>query len=582
MPKLRQENNSRVSMLKHLSAILEKSGAIIFEYHIKTDTLIRYNARFEADCKISDYCAFLKDKTRIYPDDRWKAIEFYSGRLKGPIDIREIEEDGSISRKRLETVLIEDGQENEDGSEVLFGMAIDVTSEWQQGECCRYELKEYEKGRLSFKERLGYPEYDQITGLPSFNRFRNELDTVIASGKVKDGVLVYTDLENFKYFNRKYGYAAGDRLLREFTGCILDNLNKRETAIFTRVVADQFILFYETDHKNTVVDTICRVNNGFIERQLKKYPDANLRLRNGVYIFDGDCKGASFAIDAANYARRQVRADSADTVRLFDKAMEEQQDMENEIINGIDNAIKNREFKVYLQPRFSMETEQIVGAETLVRWQREDGTLLSPDSFIPVYEKNGRIIDLDLYMFEETVKLLAKWKEQGIAKHLISINVSALHARDSDTICRYTDILNKYGVDPSLIELELTETAMVEDYDHVKQLFTKLQTAGFRTALDDFGAGYSVLNTVIDIPINTVKVDRGFIGNCETTNKGIYFLREIINLLKGLGYHIVCEGVETTKQAAILRSTMCDEVQGYLFSHPVPAAEFEKMLKEGR
>ena len=185
-------------------------------------------------------------------------------------------------------------------------------------------------------------------------------------------------------------------------------------------------------------------------------------------------------------------------------------------------------------------------------------------------------------MFEETVKLLANWKEQGIPQRLISINASALHAQNSDTVHRYTTILEKYGVDPALIELELTETATVSDYDHVKQLFAKLQTVGFRTALDDFRAGYSILNTVIDIPVNTVKVDRAFISNCETTHKGIYFLREIINLLKGLGYHIVCEGVETPEQASILRNTMCDEVQGYWFSHPVPAHEFEKMLQEGR
>ena len=144
--------------------------------------------------------------------------------------------------------------------------------------------------------------------------------------------------------------------------------------------------------------------------------------------------------------------------------------------NCLDKAIKNKEFKIYLQPRFSLTTGKIVGAESLVRWQREDGTILPPDSFIPVYEKNGRIIDLDFYMFEETVKLLANWKEQGIPQRLISINASALHAQNSDTVHRYTTILEKYGVDPALIELELTETATVSDYDHVKQLFAKLQT----------------------------------------------------------------------------------------------------------
>ncbi len=578
MPKRSEENDSR-KMLKHLSAILEKSGVIIFEYHIKTDTLIRYNKELEVEVEIPKYCDYLRDKTRIYPDDRWKAIEFYSGRIKGPIDIREVDDEGCVSRKRLETVSIA-GEEGEPG--ILFGMVIDVTGEWRQEERLEQELGRMREAEAPCNGCGGYPEYDQVTGLPSFNRFREEIDKVISDGKGEGCLLVYTDLENFKYFNRKYGYAAGDQLLREFTGYIIDTLKKRNTAHFTRVVADQFLLFFEEKWNDSSIEAIKRINNGFIERQQRKYPEAKLRLRTGVYKVEKECDGASVAIDAANYARRQIQDNSPETVCVYDKTMADHQNMENEIATGIDKAIKNREFKVYLQPRFSLTTGKIVGAESLVRWQREDGTLLPPDSFIPVYEKNGRIIDLDFYMFEETVKLLAKWKEQGIPQRLISINASALHAQNSDTIHRYTTILEKYGVDPALTELELTETATVSDYDHVKQLFAKLQTAGFRTALDDFGAGYSVLNTVIDIPVNTVKVDRAFINNCETTHKGIYFLREIINLLKGLGYHIVCEGVETPEQASILRNTMCDEVQGYWFSHPVPVNEFEKMLQEGR
>ncbi len=580
MPKRSEENDSR-RMLKHLSAILEKSGVIIFEYHVKTDTLIRYNKELEVDAKIQGYCDYLRDKTRIYPDDRWKAIEFYSGRIKGPIDIREVDDDGGISRKRLETVSIsEEGDAGESG--ILFGMVIDVTGEWHQEECLEHELVQLKAAETPCSSCTGYPEYDKITGLPSFNRFREEIDNVLTDGKGEGYLLVYTDLENFKYFNRKYGYAAGDQLLREFTGYIIDTLKKRSTAHFTRVVADQFLLFFEEKWNDTSIDAINRINNGFIERQQRKYPEAKLRLRTGVYRVEQNCSGASFAIDAANYARHQIQDNSPVPVCVYDKTMADRQNMENEIATGLDKAIRNREFKVYLQPRFSLTTGKIVGAESLVRWQKEDGTLLPPDSFIPVYEKNGRIIDLDFYMFEETVKLLAKWEEQGLPQRLISINASALHAQNSDTIHRYTAILEKYGVDPALTELELTETATVSDYDHVKQLFAKLRTVGFRTALDDFGAGYSVLNTVIDIPVNTVKVDRAFINNCEITPKGIYFLREIINLLKGLGYHIVCEGVETPEQASILRNTMCDEVQGYWFSPPVPVDEFEKMLQEGR
>ena len=281
MPKRSKENDSR-RMLKHLSAILEKSGVIIFEYHVKTDTLIRYNKELEVDAEIPEYCDYLRDKTRIYPDDRWKAIEFYSGRIKGPIDIREVDDDGGISRKRLETVSISE-EEDAGESDILFGMVIDVTGEWHQEERLEHELVQMKAAGTPCSCCTGYPEYDKITGLPSFNRFREEIDNVLTDGKGEGYLLVYTDLENFKYFNRKYGYAAGDQLLREFTGYIIDTLKKCNTAHFTRVVADQFLLFFEEKWNDTSIDAINRINSGFIERQQRKYPEAKLRLRTGVY-----------------------------------------------------------------------------------------------------------------------------------------------------------------------------------------------------------------------------------------------------------------------------------------------------------
>ena len=167
----RREENAGKRMLKHLSAILEKSGVIIFEYHIKTDTLIRYNKELEVEVEIPKYCDYLRDKTRIYPDDRWKAIEFYSGRIKGPIDIREVDDDGYVSRKRLETVSIEEDEE-EGRSCILFGMVTDVTGEWHQEERLERELGQYREEEATCNGCAGYPKYDQVTGLLSFNRFR--------------------------------------------------------------------------------------------------------------------------------------------------------------------------------------------------------------------------------------------------------------------------------------------------------------------------------------------------------------------------------------------------------------------------
>lgn len=223
----------------------------------------------------------------------------------------------------------------------------------------------------------------------------------------------------------------------------------------------------------------------------------------------------------------------------------------------------------------------MTGAEALVRWQREDGSILYPDAFIPLYERNGRIVDLDFYIFQKTAAFLARNQALGRKQVPISVNISILHASDQRTVGRYMEILEKYGVDPSLLEIELTETATVSDYGNVRRLFQQIQKAGMKTSMDDFGAGYSVLNTVIDIPVNTVKIDRAFLANCESSSRGQFFLRQMISLVRGLGYDVICEGIETGEQVRALREAGCEKGQGYWFSRPLSLEEYEKFMYGG-
>lgn len=424
------------------------------------------------------------------------------------------------------------------------------------------------------------PEYDALTGLLSFSGFREEVERMIVGGNAASHMLIYSDFENFKYFNQKLGYSVGDQLLKDFCQFVIDLLKSESDVYFTRVIADQFILFAPCQDIEVVKECTDRSNKVFAARYAAQFPEMQLKIRSGIYPIPKDCTGASAAIDAANYARKQIDGRKSDTVRLYDREMEKRQQLEAHLIYGMDEAMENGQFEVWFQPRFSLEQREIVGAEALIRWKREDGEILFPDVFVPVYERNGRIVELDFYMFERVVAFQAKLLREGKRVVPVSVNASILHAMDKRTAEKYRRILEKYGVSPGLLEIELTETATVSDYENVRDLFQCLHDAGIRTALDDFGAGYSVLNTVADLPIDTIKIDREFIGSCAKNKRGIRFLNQIVKFISGLGYHAVCEGIETEEEAEMLRKAGCKEAQGYWFARPMTMENFEKMTEE--
>lgn len=426
-------------------------------------------------------------------------------------------------------------------------------------------------------------EHDTLTGLISFGRFHEEVERVILANKDQNYLMMYTDFDNFKLFNYKYGYSIGDQLLKDFCASVISKAENKHSLYFTRIVSDQFLMFrsvsYEKDDYDKIIEETQKINQEFMLEQKERFPKSNVILRTGIYYVTPECMSASFAIDAANYARQRVKIDGKCSVRFYDDEMQRQRVLENQIVNEMKEAMETKQFKVYFQPQYSIKDHEIVGAEALIRWERENGEVVSPNAFIPVYENNGKIIELDFYVFETVVKFIARKKQEGKQQVPISINVSSLHATDPQTINTYMNILKKYDVDPKMVEIELTETAVVSEYESVRELFDEFQLHGIKTAMDDFGSGYSILNTIVDIPVDVIKIDRGFIISCLESDRGIYFFKHLIDMIRNLGYELICEGVETDEQIEVLKQIGCDVIQGYWYSRPLTMEDYELLLE---
>lgn len=239
------------------------------------------------------------------------------------------------------------------------------------------------------------------------------------------------------------------------------------------------------------------------------------------------------------------------------------------------NSIKNNEFIVYLQPKFDIKTERIVGAEALIRKQI-DGKIIMPDKFIPEYEETGIITILDMYVLEEVCKLQKKWKKLQFPLLPVSINESRHHLKNENHIEELSDIVKKYNANTNLIELEMTETTVVEDIMQAKKAAENVKKLGFVVSMDDFGTGYSAFNILKDIEIDILKIDKTFFDNLENNKRAQIIIESIIEMCKKLRIKTVAEGIETKKQIDFLKKIECDMVQGYYFSKPISIQEFER------
>ena len=282
--------------------------------------------------------------------------------------------------------------------------------------------------------------------------------------------------------------------------------------------------------------------------------------------------------DRANIAAHDMNRKRVEYIRYYSEDERNKLIREQEIVNDMEKALSGRQFSVYVQPKYDIVSEKIVGGEALVRWFHPQKGMISPGEFIPVFEKNGFIIRLDYYVWEETCRLIAELKEKGFKQYPISINVSRAHFYGKELQDKLEELIAKYGLDTDDIELEITETICAEDPDIIYKKIRDLQKAGFKVAMDDFGSGYSSLNMLKEMPLDIIKMDLKFLDGGNNEDKSRNILKTLISLAKSMKLYVVVEGVETKDQVDFLRGIGSYCAQGYYYSRPVDCAAYEEML----
>lgn len=437
---------------------------------------------------------------------------------------------------------------------------------------------------LAVKKKIHVIEYDEITGMPTPVKFKHEVRKVLRHAKPDEYMIISLDVNDFKFINDSFGYSKGNLILVELSNHFIQNKYKDE--LICRYNADNFVFFTKKMEFIFVEDHVYNLTS--VNKKLNQFlPEKyNLTFSASVYYIDDTKQDVTLMIDKANMARKISRQSFA-TQRVIEytKEMNDKIEWNKEVTLNMNDAFANKQFKVYYQPKYSFDTETIMGAEALIRWKDPQKGILSPDSFVPLFERNGFIQKIDMYVFDSVCRFLSEWKEaspDGTCPHplTISFNLSRNHLYNPDLIKELCSIKDKYDIGPNHVEVELTESIMFDNQKRLISVMNQIKNAGYSISVDDFGSGYSSLNLLKDIPADVLKLDKEFLSNVPENSKETTIISSVIEMSKKLNLKIVAEGVENKSQAQLLREMGCDIAQGYYYAKPITEEEYRKLLEK--
>ena len=413
-------------------------------------------------------------------------------------------------------------------------------------------------------------ERDDLTGLYTRKYFSEYAERMHREHPDVPKDAMVMNIEQFHSINAIHGRAFGDQVLKAL-GNELREMVKERNGIAGRFEADRFDLY--CDHTDRYEDIFDRLQ----EVLEKAAPNTNIRLRMGVMPWRDHLEPIQ-QIDMAQTACNKARGHYKEPLIIYNETVSERENFEHRLINHLRQALDDNEFEVYYQPKFDIQTNppKLVSAEALIRWHYPGIGLIPPGEFIPLFEKNGQIGLLDRYVWAKAGEQIAAWRDQFGILLPVSVNLSRVDIFDPDLEETIDGIITKNNLVPGAFKLEVTESAYTESADQVIQVIENLRSRGYQVEMDDFGTGYSSLNMLSDMPIDVLKMDRGFIKNIETDEKTRLLVALILDIAKNLRVPVVAEGVETEAQLQELKKQGCAIVQGYYFSRPLPAGEFEK------
>ena len=424
-------------------------------------------------------------------------------------------------------------------------------------------------------EALRYrAERDALTGLYNRETFFEKVAEMIDAHEPGHYVMACFDVDSFKVINDQYGTETGDRMLKLIAELFNEGFCKAG-GICCRIMADQFVVLYPASFMRTEALRTLRSKARILDGSV---PPITFSI--GRYIVNDLSLSVSAMFDRASLAKASVKGRYDTHIALYDESMREHILREQEISSEMNTALKTGQFELWMQPQYNHSSGALIGCEALVRWRSvKRNTILSPNEFIPAFERNGFIYELDKYVWEQACILLRGWLDEGRSPLPVSVNVSRYDIFREDFYAVLTGLMESYRLPVELLRLEITESAFATSTEQIIGVVKRLREYGFTIEIDDFGSGYSSLNTLKDVPANVLKLDMRFLEGTDNSARGGKIVESIIRMAKWLNMPVIAEGVETVEQADYLRTIGCNYVQGYLYGKPMPVSEYVQLAE---
>lgn len=480
--------------------------------------------------------------------------------------------------KNIPVLVSTSNSDRENEKEALKLGAWDFISKPYDADIIRFRLNNaIVRSQLTAFNQLKYiAEYDTLTDIYNKHKFYEEASQILKNYPDTEFVMVRLDVDRFSLINSFYGNLEGDRLLRYIAKHVRKMAHRFPPYAYARIEADVFAMLLSRPGEALLdllikegISTIKAFNTGY-----------DISASFGIYVIEDHSMPADIILDRATLAAKRVKGNSLISHAYYSDEIRRAVETEQRITNEMNSALAGEQFTIFLQPKYSLQTNAPVGAEALVRWIQPQRGVVSPGEFIPVFEKNGFITKLDYCVWEQTCRLLRKWIDEGRPLLPISVNVSRVNLYNPKLVENICDLVEKYNIPSNLINLELTESAYTDNPTVMQETMEKLQQKGFVIMMDDFGTGYSSLNILKDIAVDVLKIDMRFLSKSRIAGRGESIIASIVRMSKWLKIPTVAEGVETLEQVEFLRSIGCEYVQGFYFAKPLPVGDCEKLFED--
>lgn len=408
-----------------------------------------------------------------------------------------------------------------------------------------------------------------LKSISKLRRFRRNVNNLLFSSTKEIGFIQF-DIRKFKIVNDLYGENFGDQILDFIKRQLTESCGEEQ--YFVNLRSDVFMVVTEYEKEEELVEFI-----KLLDSKISSYKDVKLQMSYGIYTVEDKRMELRQMEDRAAMARKAAKGNILTNILFYKEQFKESLYNRKFIEENMQAAISERQFLMYLQPKYSIAKNEIIGAEALVRWRHPERGMIFPNEFIPVIEENGFIKKVDYYIWEEACRFIKKCEEAGIQSCPVSVNVSRVHLRDNECVQVLSDMIDEYHITKGLLELEITETA---DDQQVSLKALELKEEGFTLLMDDFGSGYSSLNILLETPFDVIKLDKKFMENMMVSGKGRLILEQVVSMANKLDLGLLAEGVETKEQIELLQSIGCDQVQGYYYAKPMPEEDFYALLEK--